>query len=241
MLTSFECEIMTGNSVISRIRNSLAASYGEVVFGMSDGTVSILGLVLGVAAGADSADAVVLAGATGAIAASVSMMAGCFMEIESERDEEEIENGQRIAEIQKNPEKAVQDLITLLDTSGLSRQSIESIRADIEKNPAVISGMETTIGASQKTVGEKASPVTHSIWMFCSDLFAGLTPVIPFVLFPMHTAWIICIAVTAVLLLLMGIGRARISNRSVVRTILETLGIALAAALAGVLAGFLLS
>jgi len=72
---------MSEGSFISCIKQSLAASYGEVVFGMSDGTVSILGLVLGVAAGADSADAVVIAGATGAIAASVSMMAGCFMEI----------------------------------------------------------------------------------------------------------------------------------------------------------------
>lgn len=46
---------------------------------------------LGVAAGADSVNAVVLAGATGAIVASVSMMAGCFMQIESQRDEEERE------------------------------------------------------------------------------------------------------------------------------------------------------
>lgn len=53
---------MTGNSVISRIRKFLAVSYGEVVFGMSDGMISIPGFVPGVAAGANSADAVVLAG-----------------------------------------------------------------------------------------------------------------------------------------------------------------------------------
>jgi len=232
---------MSEGSFISRIKQSLAASYGEVVFGMSDGTVSILGLVLGVAAGADSADAVVLAGATGAIAASVSMMAGCFMEIESARDEEEEENQERIAAINKNPEGAVSDLMGLLQNSGLSQQTINYIHADISKNPATISGLEIAIAASQKTIGQKTSPVIHSIWMFLSDLFAGLTPVIPFVLFPMHTAWIICIVVTAVLLLLLGIGRARISNRSPVRTVAETMGIALAAALAGVIVGMLLS
>lgn len=228
-------------SFISRIKQSLAASYGEVVFGMSDGTVSILGLVLGVAAGANSADAVVLAGATGAIAASVSMMAGCFMEIESQRDEEEEENKERIAAINQDPEGAVQDLIGLLQKSGLSKGSIDSIHADIAQNPLAISGMETAIAASQKSIGQKTSPVIHSIWMFISDLFAGLTPVIPFVLFPMHTAWIICIIVTTILLLLLGLGRARISNRSPIRTVLETMGIALAAALAGVIVGNLLS
>lgn len=232
---------MTGDSFLSKIKDSLTASYGEVVFGMSDGTVSILGLVLGVAAGADSVDAVVLAGATGAIAASVSMMAGCFMEIESERDEEEAETRHRIDEIQRNPETAVQELIDLLKGSGLSSESIDSIHADIRKNPVAISGIETAIAASQKSEGQKTSPVIHSIWMFISDLFAGLTPVIPFVLFPMQTAWIICILVTAILLFLLGIGRARISNRSPVRTITETMGIALAAAIAGVIVGKLLA
>lgn len=232
---------MTGNSLLTKIKASLTASYGEVVFGMSDGTVSILGLVLGVAAGADSVNAVVLAGATGAIAASVSMMAGCFLEIESQRDEEESETRQRIAEINRDPEGAVQGLVTLLQNTGLSSQTLDSIHADIGKNPLAISGIETAIAASQKSIGQKTSPVIHSIWMFVSDLFAGLTPVIPFVLFPMHTAWIICITVTAILLLLLGIGRARISNRSAIRTVLETMGIALAAALAGVIVGNLLS
>jgi VIT1/CCC1 family predicted Fe2+/Mn2+ transporter len=232
---------MAGDSLLTRIKESLTASAGEVVFGMSDGTVSILGLVLGVAAGADSADAVVLAGATGAIAASVSMMAGCFMEIESERDEAEIETRERIEEIARNPEAAVQELVGLLQDSGLSQESISSIEADITKKPVIISGIETAIAASQEPVCQKTSPVVHSIWMFLSDLFAGLTPVIPFVLFPMHTAWIICIAVTTVLLLLLGLGRARISNRSPARTVAETMGIALAAALAGVIVGILLS
>lgn len=233
--------IMSKPSLVSRIKESLAASYGEVVFGMSDGTVSILGLVLGVAAGADSANAVVLAGATGAIAASVSMMAGCFMEIESERDEEEEERQERLAQIRQDPDLAVQDLMGVLENSGLSRQSIDSIHTDIVKNPLAISDIETAIAASQKTMGQKTSPVIHSIWMFVSDLFAGLTPVIPFVLFPMETAWMVCVCVTGTLLLLLGIGRARISNRSMPRTVLETMGIALAAALAGVIVGRLLT
>ena len=232
---------MTSSSFLTRIKDSLTASSGEVVFGMSDGTVSILGLVLGVAVGGGSASSVVLAGATGAIAASVSMMAGCFMEIESQRDEEEIEIKQRIAEINQNPEGAVQELVNLLQKSGLSKMSIDSIHDDIGKNPLAISGIETAIASSQKTSGQKTSPVVHSIWMFLSDLFAGMTPVLPFVFFPLNTAWIICVGVTAILLLLLGIGRARISNRGPVREIGETMGIALAAAIAGVVVGILLS
>jgi VIT1/CCC1 family predicted Fe2+/Mn2+ transporter len=169
------------------------------------------------------------------------MMAGCFMEIESERDEEEIETRQRVAEITANPQGAVAELTGLLETSGLSEGSISSIRADLEANPLALSGIETAISSCGKTSGEKTSPVIHSIWMFLSDLFAGLTPVLPFVFFPLQTAWMICIVVTVLLLLLLGIGRARISNRGPAREILETMGIALAAAVAGVAVGILLS
>jgi VIT1/CCC1 family predicted Fe2+/Mn2+ transporter len=232
---------VSDTSLISRIKDSLVASSGEVVFGMSDGTVSILGLVLGVAAGGYSAQAVVLAGATGAIAASVSMMAGCFMEIESERDEKEIETRERIKEISKNPDESVQDIMNILQKSGLSTPSLQAIQADIAADPLIISGIENAITTSQKTSAEKTSPVTHSAWMFISDLFAGMTPVIPFIFFPLHTAWIICIVVTTVLLLILGVGRARISNRSPVKTVMETMGIALAAAIAGVLVGQLIS
>lgn len=59
----------TGSSFFSRMKDSLRASSGEIVFGMSDGVVSIFRLVLGVAAGAESAGAVFLTGATGAIGA----------------------------------------------------------------------------------------------------------------------------------------------------------------------------
>ncbi len=231
---------MSFKSTLHRLKSSLTGSSGEIVFGMSDGTVSILGLVLGVAAGGSSANAVVLAGATGAIAASVSMMAGCFMEIESERDEESMEKRERETEIARDPDAALGDLEKMLKEARLSQASIDSIRSDIGSNPSAIAEFETAISSSQKTSGQKESPVIHACWMFISDLIAGLTPVIPFILFPLQTAWIICITITTALLLLLGIGRAKLGNRSVFRTVPETMGIALAAAVAGVLVGLLI-
>ena len=61
-------------SLSGRLKTSLQASAGEVVFGMEDGTVSIFGLVFGVAATTNDQKAVLIAGASGAVAAAVSMM-----------------------------------------------------------------------------------------------------------------------------------------------------------------------
>ncbi len=41
---------MAHPTIFERVKTSLAASAGDIVFGMEDGTVSIFGLVLGVAA-----------------------------------------------------------------------------------------------------------------------------------------------------------------------------------------------
>jgi hypothetical protein len=67
-------------SFFSRVK-SFRDSSGEIVFGMSDGTVSIFGLVAGMVAGAQSGNVVLLVGATAAVAAPVSMMAGVFLDL----------------------------------------------------------------------------------------------------------------------------------------------------------------
>jgi len=70
-------------SCFRRVKNSIHECSGEIVFGMSDGVVSIFGLVAGMVAGAQFGDVILLAGATAAIAATVSMMAMVFLDLES--------------------------------------------------------------------------------------------------------------------------------------------------------------
>src|SRR6202051_886672 len=68
-----------------KLKTSLQASFGKVVFGMEDGTVSIFGLVFGVAASAANSRVVLLAGSTGAAAAAIAMMAGTYLDVLSTR------------------------------------------------------------------------------------------------------------------------------------------------------------
>ena len=77
-------------SLWQRLKTSLQASAGEVVFGMEDGTVSIFGLVFGVAATTSDQKAVLIAGASGAVAAAVSMMAGTYLDAETGEDQTKV-------------------------------------------------------------------------------------------------------------------------------------------------------
>jgi len=230
-----------GSSFFSRLKESIHASAGEIVFGMSDGVVSIFGLVLGVAAGAQSGEIVFLAGATGAIAASVSMMAGLYLELESEGDEARVEAELREAEIRSDPTSAVEKLMCVLQGTGLSTKSLNAIRDDMQADPVAIRRIETAISCEEEPPARKISPIVNACWMGIADFVAGITPVIPFAFLPFAEARVVCIAGTATLLILLGIGRAKIGNRNTVRTVLETIAIATAAAIAGVMIGWLVS
>jgi VIT1/CCC1 family predicted Fe2+/Mn2+ transporter len=234
-------EQVAAPSPLSLLKESIHDSAGEIVFGMSDGVVSIFGLVLGVAAGAQSGSVVFLAGATGAIAASVSMMAGLYLELESESDEAHVDAGRRDAEIRNDPAGAVNKLMGVLQDTGLSTKSLNAIRDDMQADPEAIRRIETAISCEEEPRGKKISPIIHATWMGIADFVTGITPVIPFAILPFAEAQIVCIAGTATLLILLGIGRAKIGNRNTARTVLETIAIATAAAIAGVIIGRLIS
>jgi predicted membrane protein (TIGR00267 family) len=76
--------------------------------------------------------------------------------------------------------------------------------------------------------------------MLLADFFAAAVPILPFVFAPIPQARIISGVVTLALLVVLGIGRARIAKRSIVRTVAETVSIGIAAALAGVIIGVLI-
>ena len=138
-------EQAAGGSSLSRMKESIHDSAGEIVFGMSDGVVSIFGLVLGVAAGAQSGEVVFLAGATGAIAASVAMMAGLYLDLESVSDEARVEAERRETEIRSDPFGAVDKLMGVLQGTGLSTKSLNAIRDDMQADPLAIRRIETAI------------------------------------------------------------------------------------------------
>jgi VIT1/CCC1 family predicted Fe2+/Mn2+ transporter len=222
-------------SLLQKIKTSFTASIGDIVFGMEDGTVSIFGLVAGVALDAKSGKQVLLAGAAGAIAASVSMMAGVFLDLQSEQDQAKIEKKQRRIKIQADPDQVIGNLMTQLQQTGLSSATLNAIQSDLQQTPLTL--VNLTSAFNTPTFAQEQKPLAHALWMFISDLFAGLTPVLAFAFLPLAEARWVSLGMTLLLLILLGYGRARIGERAVLPTVLQTVGVAGLAAIAGVLIG----
>lgn len=222
-------------SVTARIYTSLKASIGDIVFGMEDGTVSIFGLVFGVAMSTNDPRTVLIAGATGAAAAAVSMMAGSYLDAESVRD---ARRARRTGVVDPALARADAAAVAVaLTRGGMAPADVATVTAALDRAPRAAMGLRSELADAD----DGATPTSHAFWMFVSDLFAGFTPVLPFAFLPMESARIVCVALTAVLLLALGVGRGLVAKRSIIRATTETFVIAVSAALAGIAMGHLLS
>jgi vacuolar iron transporter family protein len=218
-------------ATLQRLRSSLSNSAGTVVFGMEDGTVSIFGLIFGVAATTTDTKTVLIAGASGAAAAAVSMMAGAYLDVETTRD--------RLKAARSFEQAAASSLIYLkgrLDKAGLTSEQSEALTLAVQNNPNATGGLLLALRGEPET---PLNPMEQALWMLIADFLAAAVPILPFVFLTVAQARIVSGAVTIALLVALGIGRAQIAKRSIIRTVLETVSIGVAAALAGVAIGML--
>jgi VIT1/CCC1 family predicted Fe2+/Mn2+ transporter len=227
------------DAFVQSIGKSFSDSFGDIVFGMEDGTVSIFGLVFGVAASSTSSSAVLLAGATGAIAAAVSMMAGTYLDVSTTRDQTQVQIAHEKAEIEQKPQEEYQEVTQRLRAAGFTEKDTATVLEVLQHTPNALLRFETAFELQKSTVQQ--NPWVQATWMFVADLIAASIPVIPFAVLPLASARIISVIVTAILLILLGVGRGIVGKRNVLVTIVETVGIATAAALAGFLIGKLVA
>jgi VIT1/CCC1 family predicted Fe2+/Mn2+ transporter len=168
------------------------------------------------------------------------MMAGTYLDVESARDQARAQLAEVSQRIKRDPAgEALREQSRLTDM-GFSEADAGSIVAAIQRTPQ---GALKFASAFELQVGDAASknPLVQSIWMFIADLFAAAIPVLPFAFLDLAQARVVSIAMTTLLLLLLGLGRGLVGKRSVLLTMLETLLIAAAAAGAGLLIGQLIS
>ncbi len=226
---------MVETSLLARLKTSFVASAGDVVFGMEDGTVSIFGLVFGVAATTTDTKTVLIAGASGAVAAAVSMMAGTYLDVETARDEARGAAKALETEIRTDARAVLDRVAKRLEAAGLAPEKAAAIADLVRADPAGLKSVAAALEAPEP--GDGQGPVAQALWMLVADFLAAAIPIVPFVLWPVPEARIVSAAVTLLLLVALGVGRAFVGEGRVLRTVAETVAIGVAAAMAGVAIG----
>ena len=100
------------------MKNNFSNIIRDFVFGMEDGLVSNLGLVLGVYVGGGGHYAIILAGMASMIAGAFSMSAGSYLSSKSQREVYEYEISEAKEKLKKNPKKYLKEMGGLLKKEG---------------------------------------------------------------------------------------------------------------------------
>jgi VIT1/CCC1 family predicted Fe2+/Mn2+ transporter/rubrerythrin len=201
-----------------------------VIFGVSDGLVSNLSLVMGVA-GASAADPhlVLLAGTAGLLAGAFSMAAGEYISMQSQRELFERQIALERAEMEAMPEEEEAELAASYRAKGFAPDEAARIAHRIFGDPAAALDMlvREELGLDPDQLG---SPWRAAGGSFVAFGLGAVVPVIPYLFGGGTTVLLISLGLSLVALFAVGAGVSLLTGRSLVFSGFRQLGIGLAAA-----------
>ncbi len=150
------------------------------VFGVNDGLVSNVSLVMGVAGAAFQPEMIVLTGAAGLLAGAFSMAAGEYVSMRSQRELYEYQIAQERDELVRYADEEAQELALIYNARGLPMDEAHSIARKLISNPDV--ALDTLareeLGLNPDDLG---SPWGAALWSFLAFSLGAVLPLLPFV------------------------------------------------------------
>ncbi len=206
-----------------------AGSVRAAIFGMNDGLLSNLSLILGVAGAGAEPRTVVVTGFAGLLAGAFSMAAGEYSSVASQRDllTRQVELEKR--EIEEAPEEEAAELALIFKQKGLSTEQASRVAAEILKNPeqAADTLVREELGLDPGDLGSPWSAAWSSLAMFA---VGATVPLIPFLLTTGTTAVATSAALAFGVLGAVGGFVGFLSGTSVWRSAARMVGLAMLAA-----------
>jgi VIT1/CCC1 family predicted Fe2+/Mn2+ transporter len=190
------------------------------VFGISDGLVSNVALILGVAGASSQAAFVRVAGLSGLLAGAVSMAAGEYVSVKAQNEliEREIEIERR--SIADKPEAETNELAAIYEQRGLGPVHARRIAIAIMVDPEVALDVHAReeLGLSPDAV---SSPMVAAGSSFGAFAVGAVAPVVPWFLTEGAPAVWASLIIGLVLAAVVGTLLARFTERSRLRTVVR--------------------
>ncbi len=197
-------------------RASHSGTLRAVIFGVSDGLVSNLALVMGVV-GANVAIGgghfVLLAGLAGLVAGAFSMAAGEYISMQSQRELFERQIALERAELEAMPEEEEAELAAVYRAKGLTEDEARTIARRMFSDPA--HALDTLV---REELGldpdELGSPWGAAFGSFVAFAIGAAVPVVPYLFGTGLGAFVVAAVSSLVALFVVGAGVSLLTGRS---------------------------
>lgn len=187
------------------------------VFGVSDGLVSNVSLILGVAGAEPSASLVRLAGLAGLVAGALSMAAGEWVSMKAQAELLERELEMERIELRRNPAMERAELAAIYRSRGVPEDVAEDLATAMMRDPDV--ALEThareELGIDPGSLG---SPRGAALSSFGAFAVGAVVPLAPWFVATGRVATLASVVLAVVAAATVGFALARFTGRSPVRS-----------------------
>lgn len=184
------------------------------VFGVSDGLVTNISLILGVAGAHPTASLVKLAGLAGLVAGAFSMAVGEYVSMKAQKELFEREISIEAEEIRSRPESETRELARLYVSRGLPQELADEIALILMKDPEVALSIHAReeLGVSPDSIG---SPIQAALSSFVSFAIGAIIPLFAWFFLTGASAILLSIAVSLIASALVGGALGYFTGRSI--------------------------
>ena len=214
-------------------RSGRSGTLRAVIFGVSDGLVSNLALVMGVAGASAGATGgghfILLAGIAGLLAGAFSMAAGEYITKQSQRELFERQIALERAEMEAMPDEEEAEMAALYRAKGFHDDEARAIAHRLFEDPerALDQLIREELGLDPDELG---SPFGAAFGSFVAFAVGAFVPVLPYLLAGGGVAFGSAIVLSLIALFTVGAGVSLLTGRSAIFSGARQVGIGLAAA-----------
>ena len=210
-------------------RSARSGTLRAIIFGVSDGLVSNLSLVMGVAGASDQGEFILLAGIAGLLAGAFSMAAGEYISMQSQRELFERQIELERAELEAMPDEEQRELVEIYVSKGLPPEEAERVAEKMFRDPqtALDTLVREELGLDPDELG---SPWGAAFGSFAAFAVGAIIPVLPYLLMSGSGAFAVSLGLSLVALFAVGAAVSLLTGRGVLFSGLRQLGIGAAAA-----------
>lgn len=198
-------------------RNVQSGGARAAVFGVSDGLVSNVSLILGVAGAHPGGTVVRLAGLAGLVAGAFSMGAGEYVSMQAQRELLERELDVEREALQKSPIAERHELAAIYERRGIDPALARELVEEVMRDPVVALEVHAReeLGIDPGSLG---SPVLAAASSFVTFALGAVLPLIPWLVARGTGAVLASIAVGAVAAAAVGVTLGVLTGRSLWRS-----------------------
>jgi VIT1/CCC1 family predicted Fe2+/Mn2+ transporter len=199
------------------------------VFGVSDGLVSNVSLILGVAGANPGPGIVRLAGLAGLIAGAVSMAAGEYVSMQAQRELLARELEMERIELHRNPHVELVELTQIYQSRGIDPDQARTLAEHMMADPdqALETHAREELGIDPASLG---SPVGAAVWSFLAFSAGALLPLLPWFFGRGSAATIASVILGTIGATIVGVLLSRFTGRSALFSAVRQVAIAAVAA-----------